>query len=102
MFKVGGSLADGLRAPTTNPAALAARRKKRRSTTTSQTLSEDTDQHEFAYWVVGRAFAAEDMHAQVHTSDSAAPLREFYVCFRDGTSQNIVEMAFKLHFGYVV
>lgn len=44
-----------------------------------------------SYWVVGRAFTP--------SAGFDANVREFYICFQEGTAQNVVEAAFKLHFG---
>eukprot|EP00042_Codosiga_hollandica_P048140 m.533243 g.533243 ORF g.533243 m.533243 type:complete len:223 (+) comp57598_c1_seq30:3166-3834(+) len=55
---------------------------------------KDLDSGSLSYWVVGR------LHARTNMSSSHDPTAdELYICFRDGTSHNIVESMFKLHFG---
>eukprot|EP00050_Salpingoeca_kvevrii_P020069 m.93903 g.93903 ORF g.93903 m.93903 type:complete len:987 (+) comp8701_c0_seq4:55-3015(+) len=72
-----------------NPASLrvlAPRRKQKHKTL--DTFGDTAPAANLAYWVVGR---------QVPTMASASP-RELFVCFRDGTSQSVVEMAFRMQF----
>ena len=70
----------------------------------SQKSSIALDEPMLAYWVVGRLFvpmAEDDLEASMISADNDAPMepRELYACFRDGTAQSMVEMAFKFQFG---
>lgn len=70
----------------------------------SQKSSIALDEPMLAYWVVGRMFvpaAEDDLENSMISVDNdvTAEPRELYVCFRDGTAQSMVEMAFKFQFG---
>lgn len=54
---------------------------------------EESQLFPFSYWVVGRLL---EPRQQNNTVGSSSSYRELYVCFRDGSAQNMAEMAFKL------
>lgn len=79
-----------------NPAAAAALSARRRTKQLKRTALLPGDQA--GYWVVGRLYDRPDPE-DAHGGAEPLPPREFYVCYRDGTSQDVAEMAHLLHLG---